>query len=184
MILDALIAQFQQRFQHEKRAQVCLMYPQPFELLAYDPAVYHGQIWLKYRVYSDLAALGLEERTRRRYVFYLPLSEDCLDTPDDAGMHYLELLAEYRLTGVLWRLGGKRPTLFSFLRHAGVKLPDNPSEQRRLYDGGRNSLLAKYVANSQIACHHWRCISTTCNSCSAGCGTLRVDQRGIAGLQR
>jgi hypothetical protein len=167
MILDALVAQFQQRFQHEKRAQVCLwfddkgeftpllpalrehlsaMLSPPFELLEYDPELSHGQIWLKYRVYTDLAAPGPEERNRQRYVFYLPLSEDRLDTPDDDGMHHLELLTEYRLTGVLWRLGGKRPTLFSFLRHAGVKLPDNPSEQRRLYDGGRNSLLAKYVA--------------------------------------
>ncbi|MGH8070294.1 MAG: hypothetical protein ACRERE_34665, partial [Candidatus Entotheonellia bacterium] len=151
MILDALIAQFQQRFQHEKRAQVCLwfddkgeftpllpalrehlsaMQPPPFFLLEYDPDTNHGQIWLKHRVYTDLATLGPEERKRQRYVLYLPLSEDRLETPDDNGAHHLELLAEYRVTGVLWRLGGKRPTLFSFLRHAGVKLPDNPSEQR------------------------------------------------------
>src|SRR6188474_2193355 len=66
MILDALIAQFQQRFQHEKRAQVCLwfddkgefapllpalqehlsaMQPSPFVLLEYAPDAYHGQIW-------------------------------------------------------------------------------------------------------------------------------------------
>jgi len=167
MILDALIAQFQQRFQHEKRAQVCLwfddkgeftpllpalrerlsaMQTPPFVLLEYDPDAYHGQIWLKHRVYTDLAALGPEEHKRQRYVFYLPLSEDRLETPGDNSAHHLELLAEYRVTGVLWRLGGKRPTLFSFLRHAGVKLPDNPSDQRRLYDGGRNSLLAKYIA--------------------------------------
>jgi hypothetical protein len=47
---------------------------------------------------------------------------------------------------VLWRIGGKRPTLFSFLRLAGVALPDNATDQRRLWDGGRDSLLAKYVA--------------------------------------
>jgi hypothetical protein len=76
----------------------------------------------------------------------LPLSEDRLEAPDDNGAHHLELLTEYRVTGVLWRLGGKRPTLYSFLRHAGVKLPDNASAQHRLYDGGRNSLLAKYIA--------------------------------------
>ena len=106
MILDALIAQFQQRFQHEKRAQVCLwfddkgeftpllpafrehlsaMQPPPFVLLEYDPDTNHGQIWLKHRVYTDLAALGPEERKRQRYVFYLPLSEDRLETPDDKG---------------------------------------------------------------------------------------------------
>jgi hypothetical protein len=257
------------------------MHSPPFELLEYDPELYHGQIWLKYRVYSDLAALRPEERQRQRYVFYLPLSEDRLDTPDDNGMHHLELLTEYRVTGVLWRLGSKRPTLFSFLRHAGGTLADNPSEQRRLYDGGRNSLLAKYAAKFvdqpaafwntlltpevvqsrligdveqtildlgiapettwqalqdkgladglltwyasamasrrpwksrrcecvpsskswhsprhtwgmasplisplQIACHRWCCASTTCSSCSAGCGTLRVDQPGIAGSRR
>ena len=37
-------------------------------------------------------------------------------------------------------------TLFTFLRQAGVSLPDNPSDQRRLYDGGQDSLLAKYAA--------------------------------------
>jgi hypothetical protein len=122
------------------------MQPPPFVLLEYDPAAYHGQIWLKHRVYTDLAALGPEERKRQRYVFYLLLSEDRFETPDDKGAHHLELLAEYHVTGVLWRLAGKRPTLFSFLRHAGVKLPDNPSDQRRLYDGGCHSLLAKYMA--------------------------------------
>ena len=38
------------------------------------------------------------------------------------------------------------PKLFSFLRQAGISLPEGPSEQRRLYEGGADSLLAKYVA--------------------------------------
>ena len=80
-------------------------------------------------------------------MIYLPLAEDRLDSPGPNGEHYLELLAEYRIAGITWRLNGKQPTLFSFLRQAGVELPENPLEQRRLYDGGRNSLLAKYARN-------------------------------------
>src|SRR5262249_12723919 len=82
----------------------------------------------------------------RRIVVYLPLSEDRLDSPDENGEHHLELLAEYRISGVPWRLNGKQPTLFSFLRQAGVELPENTSGQRRLYDGGKSSLLAKYTS--------------------------------------
>jgi hypothetical protein len=38
MILDALIAQFQQRFQHEKRAQVCLWFDEKGEFTRLIPA--------------------------------------------------------------------------------------------------------------------------------------------------
>jgi hypothetical protein len=55
-------------------------------------------------------------------------------------------LTEYKIAGITWRINGKRPTLFMFLRQAGVTLPDMPSDQRKLYEGGRDSLLAKYVA--------------------------------------
>jgi hypothetical protein len=58
----------------------------------------------------------------------------------------LDLLEEFRTIGVFFRIGGKRPTLFSFLKQAGVALPDNPSDQRRLFEGGRDSLLSKYSA--------------------------------------
>src|SRR5262249_13388854 len=34
----------------------------------------------------------------------------------------------------------------SALKQAGVSLPDSPGDQRRLYDGGPDSLLAKYTA--------------------------------------
>jgi hypothetical protein len=82
-------------------------------------------------------------------VLYVPQSEDRLDVAadnsGDDGVR-LDLLEEYRTGGVLWRTGGKRPTLFSFLRLAGVALPDGPADQRRLWDGGRDSLLSKYVA--------------------------------------
>ena len=159
MILAALIDDFARRFQHEKRARVCLWFdekrefdavlpklhqqlasvqPSPFTLLQYEQSAFHGQIWLKDQIRRCPAD--------HRFVIYLPLAEDRLDSPDSNGEHHLELLAEYGLTGITWRLNGKQPTLFSFLRQAGVDLPENPAEQRRLYDGGRNSLLAKYAA--------------------------------------
>lgn len=168
MILEALVGQLEQRFQHEKRAQVCLWFDEkvefarllpalhthlgqmklpPFVLLEYDAAENRGQIWLKYRIHQLLSqAASDEERRRIRFVLYVPLSEDCLDAAPGSDGVRLDLLEEYRTGGVTWRIGGKRPTLYSFLRVAGVVLPDNPTDQRRLWDGGRDSLLSKYVA--------------------------------------
>ena len=171
MILEALVSQLEQRFQHEKRAQVCLWFDEklefarllpalqslldsmkqaPFVLLEYDARATRGQIWFKHRIHKTLSqAANTEARRRLRFVLYVPLSEDRLDVPSDAngdeGVR-LDLLEEYRTGGVLWRIGGKRPTLFSFLRLAGVALPDNATDQRRLWDGGRDALLSKYVA--------------------------------------
>ena len=55
-------------------------------------------------------------------VLYLPLSEDCLDGRGEGPP--LDLLNEYRVAGLTWRIGGKRPTLFAFLRQADVVLPE------------------------------------------------------------
>jgi hypothetical protein len=166
MILESLVGQFEQRFLHEKRAQVCLWFdekqeftrllpalqshlaerkPSPFILLEYDATKKQGQIWLKYRMYQLLSAASAEERRRLRFVLYLPFSEDSLDVKGEESGVCLDLLAEYRVSGTIWRINGKRPTLFSFLRQAGVSLPDSPSDQRHIYDGGRDSLLAKYA---------------------------------------
>ena len=76
----------------------------------------------------------------------MPLPEERLDAAGLSDEVSLDLLEEYRAIGVFFRIGGKRPTLYSFLKQAGVALPDNPSDQRRLYEGGRDSLLAKYTA--------------------------------------
>ena len=159
MILAALVEELARRFQFEKRARVCLWFdekgefeallpklndyltgyqPAPFMLLRYEPKTFHGQIWLKDQVRRS--------PIDQHIVMYLPLSEDRMDSPDAEGKHHLELLEEYRIAGVTWRLNGKLPTLFSFLRQAGVDLPENPAEQRKLYEGGRDSLLAKYAA--------------------------------------
>ncbi|MBK8058258.1 MAG: PglZ domain-containing protein [Gemmatimonadetes bacterium] len=167
MILEALVSQLEQRFQHEKRARVCLWFDErsefgrllplletyvasgtkpPFVLLAYDKAQRHGQIWLKHQVHQRLEAASPAERASLRFVIYVPLPEECLDATNRDDDVCLDLLEEFRAIGVFFRIGGKRPTLFSFLRAAGVALPDGPSNQRRLYEGGRDSLLAKYVA--------------------------------------
>ena len=167
MILQALVDQFEQRFRHEKRAQVCLWFDEkeeflklmpslrnhleamqspPFQVLEYDTNLRHGQIWLKYQIYRNLDALPEEKRRNQRFLIYLPLSEDRLEHGGPNGEPALDMLTEYRIAGVTWRIGGKRPTLFSFLRQANVKLPLGPRDQQRLYDGGCDSLLAKYVA--------------------------------------
>jgi len=167
MILDALVNQLKQRFQHEKRARVCLWFDEreefarllpavrsrlasmkrpPFILLEYDAGQERGQIWLKHQIYRKTKDASPKDQKELRFVLYLPASEDRLDRPGPDGEPLLELLVEYKIAGITWRINGKRPTLFTFLRQAGVSLPDNPSDQRRLYDGGRDSLLAKYVA--------------------------------------
>jgi hypothetical protein len=167
MILDGLANQFVQRFQHEKRARVCLWFDDrrefirllpalreylrsmtyaPFRFFEYDEEAQHGQIWLKYQIHRAIEAAEPPERNKLRIVVYVPMSEDRLERGCSEDEPPLDLLAEYRLAGILWRIGGKRPTLFSFLRQAGVSLPDGAAEQRRLYEGGAHSLLAKYVA--------------------------------------
>ena len=167
MILDSLVNQLSQRFQHEKRARVCLWFDErrefvrllpairehmaamarpPFQLLEYDENQRHGQIWLKCQIWKALVAATSAEHKRLRFVAYVPLSQDRCERAGTVGNAPLDLLAEYRYSGILWRINGKRPTLFSFLRQAGIPLSEQSSEQRRLYEGGTDSLLAKYVA--------------------------------------
>lgn len=167
MLLESLTSQINARFLYEKRAQVCLWFDEkhefvrllpafrshlssvrnpPFTLLEYDASQFHGQIWLKHQIHALLAGLSPRERKKQRFAIYLPMSQDRLDSPDQHGEHHLELLAEYQVAGVFHRINGKRPTLFAFLKQAGVSLPSSPSDQRKLWEGGENSLLAKYVA--------------------------------------
>ena len=169
MLLEALVDQLNQRFVHEKRATVCLWFDEhrefwrllphlrehlallesaPFVLLEYDAAALHGQIWLKSQVARALASSDQDASPRRRFVVYVPFSEERLERPGADGEPPLELLTEYAVGGVLWRVGGKRPTLFTFLKQAGVALPFDSAAQRRLYDGGADSMLAKYVASN------------------------------------
>jgi hypothetical protein len=166
-LLDALVTQINQRFQHEKRVRVCLWFDEKrdfdrllpslqahldtlaapaFELLVYDESKHRGQLWLKHQMYRHLRDAGPEARKHLRFLVYLPFPEEAVDAPETTSGPALDLLAEYRIAGLTWRIGGKRPTLFSFLKQAGVSLPASSTDQRRLYEGGRDSLLAKYVA--------------------------------------
>jgi hypothetical protein len=167
MILQALLQQIQQRFSHEKRAKVCLWFdPQgeferllpalakhleqmkkaPFQLLAYEAKLKHGQLWLRRQVRNALKEVSPENASDVRFLMYLPLAEERLDSPDEKGRHHLELLTEYKIAGVRWLVGGKRATLFNFLKAAGVCLPETSGEQRQLVESGGDSLLAKYAA--------------------------------------
>jgi hypothetical protein len=162
MLAPAFLAQIQQRFSHEKRARVCVWFdPQEefrrllpalqahlaksaapaIHLLAYDSKAKHGQIWLKHQVW-----LLSQADPTAKFVLYLPLPEERWNGPDERGKHHLELLTEYRITGTDWKVGGKRPSLFSFLKAAGAALPTDQAEQRKLTDGGADSPLAKYAA--------------------------------------
>jgi hypothetical protein len=165
MVIDALVNQLNQRFQHEKRAQVCLWFDErrefarlldafdahlasmihpPFGLLRYDEGRGRGQIWIKHQIYQSLQSVEPKERKPLRFVLYLPMTEERLDHSGPDGEPALDLLTEYRVGGITWRINGKRPTLFALLRQAGAALPSGIGEQRRLYDGGSDSMLAKY----------------------------------------
>jgi hypothetical protein len=158
MLSPAFITQIQQRFSHEKRARVCLWFDPgaefarlvpvlqqhldgmnnpPFRLLTFDAKAKHGQLWLKRQTWEGQPG---------KFVLHLPFPEERMTSPDERGKNHLELLTEFTITGVDWKVGGKRPTLFSFLKAAGVRLPDAPAEQRKLTEGGADSLLSKYAA--------------------------------------
>lgn len=162
MLASAFISQIQQRFSHEKRARVCLWFDPasefarllpvfsqhlaetknpPFRLLDYDRSQKHGQLWLKRQVW-----LALKEDPKARLVIHLPFPEERMSSPDENGKNHLELLLEFHIGGVDWKVAGKRPSLFSFLKAAGVRLPDGVAEQRKITDGGAESLLSKYAA--------------------------------------
>jgi hypothetical protein len=118
----------------------------PFGLLRYDEAAGHGQLWVKHEVHWAGRPLPPAERDARRYVIYLPFAPERLDGPEEEGGWSADLLLEYRSLGATWLVDGKKPTLFGFLRKIAVNLPTDPKEQRQLWDGGRDSLLAKFTA--------------------------------------
>jgi len=118
----------------------------PFVLLSYDEAAGHGQLWIKHEIHWASRNLPAAERDARRYILYLPFPQERLDGPQENGGWSADLLLEYRNLGATWLVDGKKPTLFGFLRKIAVNLPTDPKEQRQLWDGGRESLLAKFTA--------------------------------------
>jgi len=118
----------------------------PFILLRYNETADHGQLWIKHEIHWATRGSSRAERDALRYVVYLPFSPERLDGPEEEGGWSADLLLEYRALGATWLVEGKKPTLFGFLRKIAVKLPTDPKEQRQLWDGGRDSLLAKFTA--------------------------------------
>ncbi|MBI4537413.1 MAG: PglZ domain-containing protein [candidate division NC10 bacterium] len=118
----------------------------PFALLRYDEAAGHGQLWIKHEIHWAKRHLTPTERDALRYVIYLPFAPERLDGPEEEGGWSADLLLEYRNLGAVWLVDGKKATLFGFLRKIGVNLPADPKEQRQLWEGGHNSLLAKFTA--------------------------------------
>jgi hypothetical protein len=117
-----------------------------FVLLRYDEATGHGQLWIKHEVHWASRNLPAAERDAGRYLLYLPFPLERLDGPEEEGGWSADLLLEYRNLGATWLVDGKKPTLFGFLRKIAANLPTDPKEQRQLWDGGRDSLLAKFTA--------------------------------------
>lgn len=117
-----------------------------FALLRYDEATGHGQLWIKHEIHWASRNLPRAERDARRYVLYLPFPPERLEGPAEEGAWSADLLLEYRNLGATWLVEGKKPTLFGFLRKIAANLPTDPKEQRQLWDGGRDSLLAKFTA--------------------------------------
>lgn len=118
----------------------------PFVLLCYEEEPGHGQLWIKHEIHWAPRQLPPTERDARRYVLYLPFPPERLDGPEEEGGWSADLLLEYRYLGAIWLIDGKKPTLFGFLRKIGVNLPTDQKEQRQLWEGGCNSLLAKFTA--------------------------------------
>ena len=92
MILQALIDQILQRFQHEKRAQVCLWFDEKQEfrrlipefkqylqeneetlfcLLDYSSEEGRGQIGIKHRIFKERSGLSPEERGKKSDLSYM-----------------------------------------------------------------------------------------------------------------
>lgn len=167
MILGALVEEFRGLFGRNAQARVALWFDEkreferlltpfgkhlagrtapPFTLLAYDEKAGHGQLWMKHQIHWVTRDLPASERESRRYVLYLPFAPERLDGPEEEGGFAADFLLEYRYLGGTWFVEGKKPTLFAFLRKAGGSLPTDPKEQRPLWEGGRDSLLAKFSA--------------------------------------
>ena len=116
-----------------------------FRLLQYDREQGHGQLWLKAQMVWETRHLPEEERRELRTVLYLPFGPEALDA-QNGHEEPLAYLLEYKFSGRMWLVDGKKPTLFTFLRKHSVSLPEFQREQRALWEGGKESLLAKLIA--------------------------------------
>jgi len=106
-------------------------------LLALNKAESRGVLWLKW-------ATEMGPGSGQKVVLWLPYSEKDLPGSASDGTR-LDILLEYKYSGLIWHIDGKPPTLFGFLKKHGVPLPTRRIEQDPLWRGGADSPLAKYV---------------------------------------
>lgn len=106
-------------------------------VLAYQPEIHHGALWLKW-------ALEAGPAKGKRAILWLPFDRG--DLPNALWeIEPLDPLMEYHFSGLTWLIDGRQPSLFAFLRKHGVPLPTSRAAQDALRRGGGESLLAKYV---------------------------------------
>lgn len=155
MILDWLIGEFRDLFAHDPEARVLLwcdakaefrgLLPEAEQaasdagltLLALDVEQSHGPLWLKWAAEAGPGA-------GRKIVLWLPCSREAVAGASPDGLR-LDVLLEYQYCGLDWRIDGKQPTLFGFLKKHEVPLPASRAEQDALWRGGSDSPLARYV---------------------------------------
>jgi hypothetical protein len=116
-----------------------------FELIRYcldeSNDCFHGPLWVKAQIVWETRHLSNTERAEQRFVIHVPFSREDFDQRRD-----LEPLLEYKFRGRPWLIAGKEPSVFAFLRKHNVKLPVSQKDQRLLWEGGKESLLAKLIA--------------------------------------
>lgn len=155
MILKWITADFIELFTRDARASVALWFDGNAEffhllpavekslaeqgvcLLAYQPELHHGALWLKW-------ALEAGPAQGKKAILWLPFDRGDL-TSALWEIEPLYPLMEYHFSGLTWLIDGRQPTLFAFLRKHGVPLPSSRAAQDALWRGGGESLLAKYV---------------------------------------
>lgn len=155
MIFEWLVGDFNDLFAHDSQARVLLWYDAKEEfrhvlpdverfaaheglsVLAVDPARGHGPLWVKWAAETGS---GVDQRV----VIWIPCAREALRVDSTSGLR-LDVLFEYQQTAVEWRIDGRQPTLFGFLKKHGVSLPTNRAEQDALWRGGPESPLARYV---------------------------------------
>ena len=155
MILDWLLKDLIDLFARDSRASVALWFDGHAEfshllpaiekslaeqglcLLAYQPELHHGALWLKW-------AVEMGPGRGKKAILWLPFDRGDL-TSALWEIEPLDPLLEYHFSGLTWLIDGRQPTLFAFLRKHGVPLPSSRAAQDALWRGGSESLLAKYV---------------------------------------
>lgn len=117
------------------------------QLLCHEPTDGTGQLHLK------LTLLRLEAEPATRAMVYLPgFDREALEPQADGRPPALWSVYEHRFKGCVWGRGERwqpgvlpeLPTLYTWLRHHGLKVADEKT-RRTLVAGGPDALLARYA---------------------------------------